>query len=456
MADALERLEPVPAKPALLRRAARAVQEVSLLSRWHRTAARSATLRLSLRWKEEWGQASLDAACGAARLRGRVEEVCLDSPLPTSRQALVSRLTLLGSQLPGPAPGLLGCITSLTLTHLKEGPEAYQAVFRASQLPGLPRLSTLRLLYYRRAYLAGLGPSVQHVHLTAAGAYMEDLGRRGRQVVGEVVSPLGSLPAHRLASLSIEGNLDFMDLDRTGSDRPRGTVVLLDVAQLCSAAQQTSIRVHTLGLPVPRAALALPAEEHLNPSAGTEDRRTLGFHTFMGQCLLEGGAEQLDVRCWAFRCHHAFDAPLSITPPPASRRQMAAVAAASFAAAAGKEAARHRAMEQQRPWALAVDSEAWERAAEAANAEAEAGGAGLVHHGRDRTLAVNKRMTRAAALQLQQEQRENACWQEELRLRRREEREAALHERMQRPIVAAFCALFVGCSLAAVAVCNGR
>lgn len=63
---------------------------------------------------------------------------------------------------------------------------------------------------------------MQHVHLTVAGANMYELGRRGQLVVGEVVAPLGSLPAHRLASLSIQDNEGVIDLDEAGRDRPCG------------------------------------------------------------------------------------------------------------------------------------------------------------------------------------------------------------------------------------------
>lgn len=63
-----------------------------------------------------------------------MEELCPAGTLPPSRRSLATRLYLLGSQLhempAGPAPGPFACISSLTLTHLKEGPDAYQAVFR--------------------------------------------------------------------------------------------------------------------------------------------------------------------------------------------------------------------------------------------------------------------------------------------------------------------------------------
>lgn len=103
--DALERLEPVTEMPAPLSEAAKAVQEVSLLSSWHRLAARSAPVCLRLRWWQEWSQASFGAACGAAR-RG---EQAASTPFGLcngwpSDPGWSCMLSLLGNVAPQPLP----------------------------------------------------------------------------------------------------------------------------------------------------------------------------------------------------------------------------------------------------------------------------------------------------------------------------------------------------------------
>lgn len=106
------------------------------------------------------------------------------------------------------------------------------------------------------------------------------------------------------------------------------------------------------------------------------------LEALLAQWLLDSGAESLAVSCRAFQCYETHQVNMLITTAaPASPQQLEAAAAASFAtaAAAQAEAARQREAEAAHRWMPGETSMAWEQAAAAAQSQAKAGGASLVH-----------------------------------------------------------------------------